>query len=127
MSFKGKNYNKILEKLHPNLKSILIEVSKNEDIYLLCSFRGEIEQNTAFLEKKSKAQFGQSPHNFNPSLAFDIAPFPLNWNDIEAFKKLSIIVLNIAKKMNIEISWGGDWHSFKDYPHYELKNWKFLK
>lgn len=127
MAFKGNNYNKALDKLHPNLKSILMEVAKIEDIYILCSFRGETEQNKAFLEKKSKAKFGQSPHNFNPALAFDIAPFPLNWNDIESFKKLSVIVLSVSKKMNIGLVWGGDWKSFKDYPHYELKNWNTLK
>lgn len=27
----------------------------------------------------------------------------------------------IAKKLNINISWGGDWSKFKDYPHFELK------
>lgn len=24
------------------------------------------------------------------------------------------------------VSWGGDWISFKDAPHFELKNWKTL-
>lgn len=27
----------------------------------------------------------------------------------------------VAKKLNINISWGGDWKSFKDYPHFELR------
>lgn len=27
----------------------------------------------------------------------------------------------VAKSLNINISWGGDWTKFKDYPHFELR------
>jgi len=27
----------------------------------------------------------------------------------------------IAKRLGVNISWGGDWTRFKDYPHFELK------
>ena len=65
------------------------------------------------LNKKSK-------HNYSPSLAVDVCPFPLDWNDIDAFKALAEVVKRKAKELNINIKWGGDWVSFKDYPHYEL-------
>lgn len=37
------------------------------------------------------------------------------------FYHLSGIVKGIALKMNVDIIWGGDWKSFFDGPHIELK------
>ena len=39
------------------------------------------------------------------------------------YKKLKAVADHIkatAKKLNVNISWGGDWARFKDYPHFEL-------
>ncbi len=63
----------------------------------------------------------KSKHNHTPSLAIDIAPYPIDWNDIGRFTQLSKIVLDIAKNINIEITWGGHFKTLKDYPHYEIK------
>jgi hypothetical protein len=42
-------------------------------------------------------------------------------SEAEAFHKKAAI---IAEKYNIE--WGGNWKSFKDYPHFEYKTGKTL-
>lgn len=62
----------------------------------------------------------KSKHNYLPSKAVDVCPYPIDWNDIERFKLLATIVKQKAKELNIEITWGGDWVSFKDYPHFEI-------
>ena len=54
--------------------------------------------------------------------AIDIAPYPINWSDIEKFKKLSKHIKTVASKLGINIVWGGDWGW--DYPHYELRREK---
>jgi peptidoglycan LD-endopeptidase CwlK len=65
----------------------------------------------------------------NPlSRAIDIAPAPLNWDDLEAFVSLSKKVLALAKKHNVKMRWGGDWNmngdwrdeKFRDMVHFEL-------
>ena len=75
-------------------------------------------------EKVTQAQAGQSPHNYKPSFAFDIAFInvkqKLDWSS-NNFKNFS----DIIKKIQPLIEWGGDW-KFKDAPHFELKNWKQL-
>ena len=53
--------------------------------------------------------------------AVDIAPYPINWGDIKRFITLSEHIKKVAKELNINIAYGGDWKTFKDYPHYELK------
>jgi hypothetical protein len=48
------------------------------DFKILCGHREEKEQNEAFNKGNSKLKWPQSKHNSLPSLAVDIAPFPVN-------------------------------------------------
>lgn len=63
----------------------------------------------------------KSKHNYLPSKAVDVVPYPLDWNDIESFKNLAVIVKKKAKELGIDVEWGGDWTSLKDYPHWQVK------
>ena len=62
----------------------------------------------------------KSKHNELPSMAIDIAPYPIDWQDLTRFFELAEIVKAEAKKLDIQITWGGDFKSFKDYPHYQI-------
>ena len=64
----------------------------------------------------------KSMHNYSPSKAVDIAPYPIDWNDIERFKQLAVVIKRCADSCGVTIEWGGDWVSFKDYPHFQLKD-----
>ena len=115
-----------LKEAHPLLQKLVAEVKKKYPklkFQVLEARRGRVAQETAYAKGNSKAHFGQSPHNYTPAIALDIVPIPLNWKDINAFKALAPYFLNVAKELNIPISWGGNWKSFKDYPHYELTPW----
>lgn len=93
---------------------------KKFDFKVICGRRGLKTQNKAYYAGKSKLKYPKSKHNTNPSLAVDIAPWPINWNDIDRFIKLGYYVKGIADALGIKISWGGDWKTFKDYPHFEI-------
>lgn len=54
--------------------------------------------------------------------AIDLAPYPIDWQDHLRFKDLSRLMKRAAKELGIEIEWGGDWQSFIDMPHYELRS-----
>lgn len=54
------------------------------------------------------------------ALAVDLAPFPTNWQDIGAFQRLGANLKALADALGIPITWGGDWHSLKDFDHFEL-------
>lgn len=99
------------------------------DCSVICGHRGEEDQNKAFREGKSKLEFPDSLHNRYPSMAVDVVPYPINWNDIHRFYYFAGFVLGTATEMGIKIRWGGDWdrdtqvndHRFRDLPHFELR------
>jgi peptidoglycan L-alanyl-D-glutamate endopeptidase CwlK len=105
---------------HPDLQVIFNEVIKRADCSVICGHRGKEEQQAAFDAGNSKLQYPKSRHNSYPSEAVDVVPYPLDWNDHLRFAALANVVKNVAREMNIPITWGGDWKSFKDLPHYEL-------
>lgn len=115
----GKKSLERLATVHPDLQAIAHELIKVMDVTILCGYRGEKEQNAAFIAGNSKLQYPRSKHNKKPALAVDIAPFPIDWKDISRFKKMCEHVEEIAKRLGIKIRLGRDF-SFKDYPHVEL-------
>ena len=92
------------------------------DFAVICGHRGEKEQEAAFKNGASKAHFGQSGHNQLPSIAVDIIPYPIDWNDLERFKKLAAWILKCSEKLGIKLYWGGNWDKFPDMPHYSINN-----
>lgn len=57
--------------------------------------------------------------------AVDIAPYiggQIRW-DWPLYHQLALVVKKAAADLNVPITWGGDWRSFKDGPHWELP-WK---
>jgi len=117
-----------LAECHPDLQKLMNEVIKHYDIVVLCGFRGKDEQDKAFREGKSKLAFPKSKHNVTPSLAVDIAPYPVDWNDIKRFWHLAGYVKATAERLGIKIRQGADWdgdndfkdQKFIDLPHVEL-------
>ena len=63
-----------------------------------------------------------------PSLAADVVPYPIDWEDHQRFYMFVGIVQGIAASMNIKIRCGADWdgdmeikdQNFHDLPHFEL-------
>ena len=124
----GKQSINNLNTCHPDLIRLANEVIKYVDYSVTCGHRGQVEQDKAFAEGKSKLKFPNGEHNKIPSRAMDVAPYPINWNDAEAFTLLSGVFVGVAYMLEIKIRIGSDWdgdfntleHSFKDRPHIEL-------
>ena len=119
---------------HPSLQKLFNEVIKYYNCSILKGRRGKEEQNYLFAQNRSKLRYPNSKHNKEPSKAVDVAPWfrnPLHirWSDRNKFYEFGGFVQGIAKKMGIEIRWGGNWdmddelddQNFYDLPHYEIK------
>lgn len=112
----------------PDLQRLAREVIKIVDHSITCGFRNEADQNKAFAEGSSKLKWPNGEHNKQPSRAMDVAPYPINWKDAEAFTLLAGVYFGVAAMLGIKIRIGADWdgdfntleHSFKDRPHIEL-------
>lgn len=43
-----------------------------------------------------------------------------NW-DFENYRKVADVFKECAKELGVKITWGGDWTSFKDGPHFQIE------
>lgn len=133
-----------LSTCHPKLIKVMERVIKRTDYTVLFGHRPEAEQFELF--KKGRKLFNgkwvkvgktvtdrdgktkKSEHNYLPSHAIDIAPYPIDWNNLDRFEALKDIVFEEAAVEGIKLVWGADWdgdgniaeHSLQDYPHFEL-------
>jgi peptidoglycan L-alanyl-D-glutamate endopeptidase CwlK len=139
---------------HPSIREKLLQdytdannlLGKGVRLRLAHVYRTNTEQDALFNKrpKVTNAKGGQSIHNYG--LAFDIVMLydqdgngtfeTASWNMVRDFDKDGIAdwmeVTNLFKSRGWE--WGGDWKSFKDNPHFQLKkpngtsySWKELK
>lgn len=57
--------------------------------------------------------------------ALDIYPYYDGSVQCEApyakFKEISVAMKSAAKELGVTITWGGDWKSFQDTPHYQIE------
>ena len=125
----GKNSRNRLATCDDKLQKIFNEVIKHIDCSVLEGHRGEEHKNKLCDEGKSKVRFPDGRHNAKPSNAVDVTPYPVNWEDRERQTLFAGFVLGIAKSMNINLRWGGDWNQdfqvndnkFDDFPHFEVR------
>lgn len=123
---------------HPDLRAILdaaISTAPSDlDFTVLCGSRSRADQDLAYRSGASRARWPDSAHNVDgvkrrTSWAVDLAPYPIDWQDIARFKRLRAHVEATAARLLAE---GTIRHSLKpllylgrgrtkpDHPHYEL-------
>lgn len=111
--------------VHPNIKKLMIEAIKTSpiDFSVIETVRTLEQQKINVAKGASKTMKSRHIPSSNKSglcEAVDVAPYPIDWKNINRFIELSKHIKNTAQKLNIKIQWGGDWKTFKDYPHWEL-------
>jgi len=104
----------------------LIELAYRAGVPILITqgYRSIAEQDALYAQGRTKpgsivtnARGGYSNHNFG--VAIDFALLLADGKNVSwAVNKDWMIVVDIAKQLGF--SWGGDWKSFKDYPHFEM-------
>jgi len=117
-----------LSSCHYDLQVLFREVIKYFDCSILWGYRDEENQNKFFELGQSQKKYPDSLHNQTPSLAVDVAPYPIDWKDENRFRYFAGFVMGIAATLNIPIRWGGDWdrdteikdNKFNDLGHFEI-------
>jgi len=120
---------------HCGLQHLFNEVIKHYDCSVIDGHRGEADQNSYYLQKKSQLQYPESKHNKTPSRAVDVAPYPIEWHKTDGVYTKEMIffggyVMGTAERMGINVRWGGDWNvnmqvgdnKFDDLAHFELRS-----
>lgn len=118
-----------LDTCHQRLQEIMEDVLEIRDITIIEGHRSPERQDELFAAGKSKLRGGESKHNLFPSRAVDIAPYPIDWDDIHQFVYLAGIVQAVARRHGVKIRWGGNWdgddtvvsdQNFDDLVHFEM-------
>lgn len=125
----GARSSRRLGRCHIDLQRLLQKVVKVYDCTILAGHRSMRDQNKAFNEGKSKLRYPDGKHNALPSLAVDVAPYPVDWDNEGRFRHFAGYVQGMANEMGLVIRWGGDWDSdfdmedqtFNDLVHFELR------
>ena len=122
----------------PRLQTLFQRVVQGWDCTVLEGKRTEEQQRENIAQGVSKTM--DSKHVYpliGPSLAADVAPYPLKWPDRKSptyIKDLCLwyafggYVMGVADGIGITIRWGADWdgdeviidQTFDDLPHFEL-------
>ena len=113
---------------HYDLQTLFNKVILIRDCIVIQGHRGQIEQDAAVDAGMSQVNWPEGKHNKTPSEGIDVAPWPLDWNNLDRFYMFAGFVLGVASEMNISIISGLDWdndgettdQNLIDGPHFEL-------
>ena len=127
-----------LDTCHADLITLFEAVVDEIDCSVICGHRNKEDQDKAVASGNSKAVYPKGKHNASPSNAIDVAPYPIDWDDLDRFYYFAGWVLAKAKilrnvgEISHNIRWGGNWsgfakgridfkkNTFNDLPHFEL-------
>ena len=121
---------------HKDIQKIAAVACSRKDFSVLEGTRTLEQQQKYFKDGKSKLDGikKKSKHQSNPSMAVDIAPTPIQWDDMKPFHEMADIMLDVAAELkasgdiNHRLRSGLDWdmdgdrtdQKFNDGPHFEL-------
>lgn len=123
-----------LSTCHIDLQVLFFEVVKTFDCVILEGYRNEQDQEAAFNRGATTLHYPHGKHNHQPSLAVDVAPYPIDWKNTKQFIFFGGFVLGIAEQLFVrekithKIRWGGDFNmnhnpgddKFFDGVHFEI-------
>ena len=128
-----------LKGIHPDLVKVMTEAIKTSsiDFTITDGLRTTAQQQALYAKGRTTAGSkvtnadgvkNKSNHQAKSDgygYAIDLYPYyngSVQVNDDKTIiNKIAPHIKKVAKEMGINIEWGGDWKSFKDYPHFELK------
>lgn len=120
---------KKLEEADPRLAAWFHDYVKPQfpDAHISCAWRGQLDQDRAYLEGKSRLKFPKSKHNRisdgkPASLALDLFRL-LPDGKAEFPPGFYFQIAEVVRENKVPIEWGGDWRAkgFTDMPHFEIK------
>ena len=109
---------------HPDLQKVIKHAAalSSIDFTILEVVRTIARQKELVAKGASQTMKSRHIPSGGFSHAVDIAPLDggqVSWA-WPLYYKLAEVIKQAAKEVNVPIEWGGDWHTFKDGPHWQL-------
>lgn len=85
--------------------------------------RSAEDQYILFKKGASKCDGYKNKSKHQLGIAFDIYGYvdgKATWDE-EILTAIAKHILTVADSMKVKLTWGGNWKSFKDMPHFQLK------
>lgn len=102
--------------LDPDLQRVCDAIIKWWDCTILEGKRSEARQKVLVATGKSEKLDSKHVYPIGvPSLAMDLAPFPVKWSDSERFYAFGGAVVATGVMLGIRLRWGGDWDSDREF------------
>ena len=122
----GKKSKERLKGVDARLVSVLNELIKIMDVTIIEGVRSSERQEELLKQGLSKVKYSKHIEG----KAVDLAPYPIDWDDLERFYYMGGMIRGIGKELGINVRWGGDWdsdgnirdQSFNDLVHVEIKD-----
>ena len=120
---------KQLNTCHHDLQRVFRRVVEFWDCAVIEGKRSEAQQKFNVASGASKTLDSKHVYPLDkPSLAVDVAPYPIKWMDKPRFYAFAGFVIGTAREMGVNLRWGGDWDSDREFhdqdlydlPHFEL-------
>lgn len=118
-----------LKKVHPDLSRVIRRAAamwphKDQEFFITCSLRTLEEQKKLFAAGATRTMNSRHLPDKTTKLsrAVDLAikvGGKVRW-DWPLYAQMAETVKAAAKAEKVPITWGGDWVSFRDGPHFEL-------
>ena len=122
----GKRSRKRLKGVDSRLVNVLNELIKIMDVTVIEGLRSAERQEELLAQGATKVKYSKHMEG----KAVDICPYPIDWDDRDRFHYMGGMIRGIAKQLNVNVRWGGDWDSdgevkdnnFDDLVHIEIKD-----
>ena len=122
----GRKSKERLKGVDSRLVNILNELIKIMDVTVIEGIRSKERQEELLAKGATKVKYSKHMEG----KAVDLAPYPIDWKNRDGFHYMGGMIRGIAKALNLDIRWGGDWDSdgeikdnnFDDLVHIEIKS-----
>tara|TARA_R110002020_G_scaffold221997_1_gene430280 strand:+ start:485 stop:865 length:381 start_codon:yes stop_codon:yes gene_type:complete len=122
----GKRSRERLKGVDSRLVNVLNELIKMMDVTIIEGLRSAERQKELLAKGATKVKYSKHMEG----KAVDLAPYPIDWENRDGFYYMGGMIRGIAKQMNINIRFGGDWdsdgdtkdNSFDDLVHIEVRD-----
>ena len=112
---------KNLQGIDENLIRVVRRAAELTDVDFIVIEGLRTQERQAMLVAKGASQTMNSKHLTGRAVDLACAiGTEIRW-DWPLYHKLAKCMKQAATELNVPITWGGDWKSFKDGPHFELK------
>lgn len=121
----GKRSTDNLRGVHPDLVAVVRRALELSPVDFTVIEGLRTRERQAELFKQGHTRTMNSRHFINDKTGFghavDIVPLPVDWNNPKPFHLVANAMKEAAKELDVKITWGGDWRTFKDLPHYQIE------